>query len=159
MDEQPQELVAALARDVVQRVAPEEVSIFRATSRAYFASGQSRHGRGQDEMLGFGIEGAVLLLSPVVLEVCNRFLRVLADEAASTGEGLVKEILGKLKARLTKTQERPPAQFSQPELQHVREVTERTANDLRLPPEQVRLLADALVGSLVASSATAGSTG
>lgn len=61
MDEQPQELVAALARDVARRVAPEEMPIFGATSRAYFAgSGKRRNGRSQDEMLGFGIESTVV---------------------------------------------------------------------------------------------------
>ena len=65
-------LVADLARAVVEQTAPEELPLFRATSEAYFDDPDvaERSGCG-DEMLGFGVDAALVLVTPVALSVAR----------------------------------------------------------------------------------------
>lgn len=67
MDEQ---LVREIARSVVAQVAPEEMPIFTALSRAYFADPE-RSLSGDDSgdgLLGFGVDEVVAVVTPAVLE-------------------------------------------------------------------------------------------
>jgi hypothetical protein len=62
------ELVALLARAAVERAAPEELPLFRATSSAYFEDpGALERQASKDDMLGFGPGAVVVLLTPVAL--------------------------------------------------------------------------------------------
>ena len=77
------ELAVALARSAVERAAPEEMVIFPAASEAFLEGDDpSKKTRG-DPMLGFGVDAAVVLLTPVALTVA-------------------KEVLGYLRAQLKK---------------------------------------------------------
>ena len=68
-------LVEALARSAVEQVAPEELPLFRATSEAYFADPSSLEpGRSRDDMLGFGVDAALVLVSPVALQVAKEVI-------------------------------------------------------------------------------------
>ena len=76
-------LVAALARASVERVAPEELPLFRATSQAYFDDPSALERReSRDEMLGFGVDAAVMLVTPVALAVARDVIQFVADAAA-----------------------------------------------------------------------------
>ena len=67
---QNDDLVAALARATVERAAPEELPLFRATSEAYLRDPASvEGGKSRDELLGFGVEAAAMLVTPVALQV------------------------------------------------------------------------------------------
>ena len=74
------ELAVALARSAVERAAPEELVIFPAASEAFLEGDDpSKKTRG-DPMLGFGVESAVILLSPVALTVAKDVLGFLRDQ-------------------------------------------------------------------------------
>ena len=74
------ELAVALARSAVERAAPEELVIFPAASEAFLEGDDpSKKTRG-DPMLGFGVESAVILLSPVALKVAKDVLGFLRDQ-------------------------------------------------------------------------------
>lgn len=160
------DLVVALARATVERAAPEEMVIFPAASEAY-RDGQdpSKATRG-DPMLGFGVESAVILLTPIALTVAKDvlgFLRVQlrkqADEHADEGfDWLVKKLLRRgddkkpaepgADAAAPAAPAPAAAELTDEQLEQVRELAIEKAKQLKLPKEKAELLADSLVGSL-----------
>ena len=86
----PDAVVADVARQLVTQAAPQELPLFRATSEAYFADPEKTLARrgGKDEMLGFGVEAAVILITPVALDVAKR---VVAWVAGQVGDSVKKE--------------------------------------------------------------------
>jgi hypothetical protein len=99
-------LVEALARGAVSDVAPQELPLFRSTSRAYFDD--PRRVRGEpasaDDMLGFGAElgAAVVFVTPVALEVARSVVSFVGsqletafkEEAGPKIRSIVQRILG-----------------------------------------------------------------
>jgi hypothetical protein len=160
--------VVALARATVERAAPEEMVIFPAASEAYLEGQDPAKKTRGDPMLGFGVESAVVLLTPVALTVAKDvlgFLRVQlkkqADEHADEAfDWLVKKLLrrGDDDKQPAPTAggdstpappaEPPPAELTDEQLEEVRELAIEKAKLLKLPKEKAELLADSLVGSL-----------
>lgn len=165
------ELVVALARATVERAAPEEMVIFPAASEAYL-EGQdpSKRTRG-DPMLGFGVDSAVVLLTPIALTVAKDvlgFLRTqLEKQAEEHGDEafdwLVKKLLrrGDDKANAgaaagsggpadaaVATEPVQPAELTDEQLEQVRQLAIEKAEQLKLSKDKAELLADSLVGSL-----------
>lgn len=162
------ELVVALARATVERAAPEEMVIFPAASEAYL-EGQdpSKRTRG-DPMLGFGVDSAVVLLTPIALTVAKDvlgFLRTqLKKQAEEHGDEafdwLVKKLLrrgddtanagvaaGPADAAVA-TEPLQPAELTDEQLEQVRQLAIEKAEQLKLSKDKAELLADSLVGSL-----------
>jgi hypothetical protein len=151
------ELAVALARSAVERTAPEEMVIFPAASEA-FLEGQdpSKKTRG-DPMLGFGVESAVVLLTPVALTVAKDvlgFLRVqLKKQADKHGEDAFDWLASKLLRRDDDKKEPGVDAAEVPELtdeqlEEVRRLAIEKAKQLKLADDKAELLADSLVGSL-----------
>ena len=149
-------LVADLARVAVERTAPEELPLFRPTSEAFFEDPDAVPRRGgRDELLGFGVEAAVVLVTPVALSVARDVARFVADQLRSRlaheGEGAVQRALDRVFKREA-TPEAPTAagspELSDEELERVRAIAFEKAQQLRLPPDRAGLLADAIVGGL-----------
>jgi hypothetical protein len=87
MDELSQEqLVEALAKDLVAQIAPQELPLFRATSQAYFQNSNRlfKDQEPKDEMLGFGVGESVTLLTPFILSILVEIVKYLSNEFAST---------------------------------------------------------------------------
>ncbi|MFI6340432.1 hypothetical protein [Streptomyces sp. NPDC050535] len=153
LPENGQRVVGALARGVVEVRAPGELPAFSAMRKEYFKRGIRLERTGRDTLLGIGVETAVVLLSPVALEVCRRLWDTLCAEAAGAtvraGHARAEELLDRLRSRYgAQTGEDPTVTFS-PE--HLREVHRRVlqqAGAMGLPEEQQRLMADAVVGAL-----------
>jgi hypothetical protein len=166
-------IVVALARATVERAAPEELLIFPAASEAYL-EGQdpSKQTRG-DPMLGFGIETAVVRITPIALTVAKDvlgFLRAqLKKQAEEHGDDAVDWFIDRLFRR---GDEEPTAsapsdaaapapadtaaavepdeqvELTDEQLEQVREFALEKAKQLKLPDAKAELLADSLVGSL-----------
>ena len=148
-------LVEALARSAVEQVAPEELPLFRATSEAYFADPSSlEQGRSRDDMLGFGVDAALVLVSPVALQVAKEVIGFVVaqfrEAAAEEGEGAIKRLVARLVHRNEdkKGEDEPVPDLTDEQLRQVRALALETARSLRLSDTKAALLADSLVGSL-----------
>lgn len=150
---QNDDLVAALARATVERAAPEELPLFRATSEAYLRDPASLgSGKSRDEMLGFGVEAAAMLVTPVALQVARDVLGFLHEQlrerAREHGEGAIDRLLARLVGKDEPEEGAEPVELSDEELERVRAVALEKARALKLSDERATLLADSLVGSL-----------
>lgn len=148
-------LVEALARSAVERVAPEELPLFPATSEAYFADPSSlEQGRSRDDMLGFGVDAALVLVSPVALQVAKEVIGFVVvqfrEAAAEEGEGAIKRLVARLVHRNEDEQgeDEPVPELTDEQLQQVRALALEKARSLKLSDTKATLLADSLVGSL-----------
>ncbi|MBA2740890.1 MAG: hypothetical protein H0U46_02645 [Actinobacteria bacterium] len=161
----------ALARSTVERAAPEEMVIFPAAGEAYLEGRDpSKQTRG-DPMLGFGVESAVILLTPVALTVAKDVLGFLrtqfkkqADEHGDEAfDWLVKKLFRRgdkkepgADATADATATPPPTsappveppELTDEQLEEVRQLAIEKAKQLKLPKDKAELLADSLVGSL-----------
>lgn len=145
-------LVAALARATVEKAAPEELPLFQATSEAYFADPKAlERGGGKDEMLGFGVDAAMLLVTPIALQVAKDVIgflgQQLRERAAAEGEGAIDRIIARLVNR-DGGEEGPVAELTDEQLEQVRTLALEKGRALKLSEERASLLADSLVGSL-----------
>jgi hypothetical protein len=146
------EAAIALARAAVAQAAPEELPLFPAATEAY-REGKDLTNESGEEMLGFGVDAAVVLLTPVALTVAKDvlgFLRVqLQKQAAKHGETLIDRLVDRLLRRNDdKPAEPEPADLTDDQLDQVRDFALQKAKQLKLPDAKAKLLADSLVGSL-----------
>jgi hypothetical protein len=154
----PDAVVADAAREIVARAAPQEMPLFRATSEAYFADPEKALAdrKPKDEMLGFGIETAALLLTPVIIDVVRRVAIALAKSAGDAVEkegseavgGFVHDLFHRGKGGDSGEAKGDVPDLSPEQLQEVREIAYDRALELDVPEDRAGLLADAVVGSL-----------
>jgi hypothetical protein len=154
------EFVALLARATIERAAPEELPLFRATSSAFFQDPDAlERQRTKDDMLGFGPGAAAVLLTPIALTVSLEVLKFLREQvskyAREEGAGAIKRLLDRLvkanaKEKVGAASPPPPAPpaLSDEQLKAIRRVALEKARQLRLSEEKAGLLADSLVGAL-----------
>jgi hypothetical protein len=154
------DLVVAVARELVARTAPQELPLFRATSAAYLDDPERvlRSKAGKDEVLGFAVEGAVLFLTPVALEVAKTVVSFLvtqirgalekesSDTIATRVHALFHPAPGAAGAEKGESSQSPP--LTQEQLRRVHDLALEKARAFELPETQAGLLADAVVGSL-----------
>lgn len=150
----PDDLVAELARATVERAAPEELPLFDPISEAYFADPQSLDGgKRRDEMLGFGVDAAVVLVTPVALQVARDVLGFLHEQlrarAREQGEGAIDRLIARIVGRKDEAPaDEPVPELTDAQLEQVRALAVEKARSLKLSEERAALLADSLVGSL-----------
>jgi hypothetical protein len=149
---QSDELVAALARATVEKAAPEELPLFRATSEAYFEDPQAlERGGGKDEMLGFGVDAAMVLMTPIALQVAKDVIGFLGEQlrerAREQGEGAIDRIIARLVNR-NGGEDAAVEELTDEQLEQVRALAIKKGRALKLSDERATLLADSLVGSL-----------
>lgn len=147
--------VGDIARDVLSEIAPQEIPIFAATSRAYFANPEAalQQLHSKDNVLGFGADAAGFLFTPAVLLVLSETFQYLLRVAAkATADGLAKEIPELIKAMFRKFQ---PSQLDAPSVltkEHIASIHGNilvSAKKLRIPAEKARSLANAVTAQLV----------
>ena len=142
---------------VVERAAPEELPLFRPTSEAFFADPTALERReGRDDMLGFGVDSALVLLTPVALAVARDVVDFVVAQVRSRlhdeGESAVQGALDRVFRRGDRKPETAAAgadaELTDEELGRVRTIALEKARQLRLSPDRAVLLADAIVGGL-----------
>ena len=167
-------IVEALARVVVEDAAPEERPLFGPMTEAYYDPRRGTpSGSKSDEMLGFGVDAAaaVVLVTPVALEVAKNVLGYVVgelqtafkDEAKPMIQALVKRVLRrspKPEDDKAAAEPREPAaapaaepaaapQLTQAQLDELRKVALSTAERMGLREPKASVLADAIVGAMV----------
>lgn len=147
------ELISELARQVVVAAAPAELPLFRATSAAYLHDPESvlaPHGK-DDEILGFGVEAAVVLIAPAALQAARSVLEFLV---AQVSEATQSETSDQIRRRVHGLFNRDSAEqpggiaLSRAELARVREIAFDAGRQARLPEREANMVADAMVGRL-----------
>jgi hypothetical protein len=155
------QLIADLARDLVLQTAPQELTIFRAHSKAFFENPDKLLAEqgGKDEPLGFGVGEVVAFMTPAILAMSSAIIQFLVAEIKTSAkdEGTVligttiKQVFKKFRPAEKKADQPPPLTAAQ--LAHVRELVLEKANQLKLSEARRTLMADALIGSLAVASA------
>ena len=149
-------VVADAAREILARTAPQEMPLFRATSEADFADPEKALAdrKPKDEMLGFGIEAAALLLTPVVIDVTRRVVLFLIaqfgdavkKESGEAVDGFVHDLFHRGEGEGEAKEDVPD--LTPEQLDEVREIAYSRALELDVPEDRAGLLADAVVGRL-----------
>jgi hypothetical protein len=148
-------LVTEVARDVLSEIAPQEIPILAAASRAYFANPAAalRQASSKDNVLGFGIEAAAVVVTPAVLFVMSEVLDSLTRVAKKAiEEGLTEEIPQVIKAMFRKFHSSAPAVpsvLTKEQLALIHGNVQLAAKKLRLSTDQARSLANAVTAQLV----------
>lgn len=150
MPDDTNEIVGSIGRELVSRLAPEELPLYPSLVKQLQGA---KHGRGdkassEDQFLGFGAAEAMTMLTPVILTFTGSFWKAfVAETAQDSAHGVVEY----LKAHLPGRHEPAAAAPLTPgQLQLVRTVAEREARRLDISESQAGLLADAMVGVLTA---------
>jgi hypothetical protein len=155
------QLVADVARDQVEQVAPQEAPIFPLLSEAYFQDPDKMlEAQGKDEMLGFGLEAGVVLLTPVVMTVTREVVEFVAGEVTKSvqtqSSGLINEFVKKMFKKFRREGEakgeKLPPPLTHEQIMRVRELALEKGRQLELSQSQAGLLADSLVGSLATTA-------
>ena len=145
-----------MARLIVTRVAPDELSLYPAASRAFLANPAAMIGESnaRDEVLALGGMTDIAMLTPYILAVSHVVLGFIGTDIV---EPLVKEGAGAFRQKIKAIFKHPdppsqatslPSEFTQEQLAQVREVALEKARMMHLPKEKAELIADAAVGSL-----------
>jgi hypothetical protein len=160
-------LVGAVARDAIAVAAPQELPLFRAASRRYFDDPDvvERPRDGKDEVLGFGVETAAILLTPVALCVAKTVVSFVATEVARVTKEESRAVIQNRVRRLFRRGNGDGAAddageeaddveaLSDDQLVEVRRVAVEKATVLGLAPDKAQILADAVVGTLATADA------
>ncbi len=152
------DLVVELSRDLVASLAPEEMTVFRSVSVAFYETPRRLSSESKDDMLGFGAEDAVVLLTPVVLSVMGQVVDFLRSEIAKALPQVVSNVADEgIRGLFRKFHGRDEAASAVPalteeQLFRVRSIAFEKARQSRITENRARLLADAVVGSLVLGS-------
>jgi hypothetical protein len=150
MPDDTDEIVGSIGRELVSRLAPEELPLYPSLLKQSQDAKRGRRGRASsdDQLLGFGAAEAMTMLTPVILSFSVSFWRALVAEAAqNSAHGMVEYLKAHLSGRHGAAAGPP---LTPGQLQQVRTVAEREARRLDVSEAQAGLLADAMVGVLTA---------
>jgi hypothetical protein len=145
-DLQGQRPEAELALVLVAELAPGELPLFGAMSRAFFPDPKRARPtrRGGDDVLGFGAAEAAGLLTPAVLAAACQVALYLTEELwkafAKKAADLVVEEVKRLFRR-----EPTAKRLDQVQLARIRAIALETARDFKLSNAKASQLADAMV--------------
>lgn len=145
------DLISDAAHLVVRRVAPDEEEIFALVGEAFRRDPErllKTRGRA-DEMLGFGIDTTIALITPVVLAAVAEVVKYLAMEAAAA-----VDTRSRLR-RLLNRKEKPavvaapaPVTLDETQRARVREIVLDKCRQAGVAADRADLVADAVVGVL-----------
>jgi hypothetical protein len=155
------ELINDLARDVVTQIAPQELPLFRAHSEAYFKDPQKalQSQSAKDDMLGFGVGEAIVLLTPIALATLDEVVKFVVEEAKKSAQDQGADLIQQQIKTLFKKFHYPdsndkknPAALTSEQLAQVRKIAFNKARQLNLSEDRAKILADAVVGSLATAA-------
>jgi hypothetical protein len=143
-----QRLAADYSRGVVAELAPGELVLFGAMSRAWFAAPKRvQTAAGRDDALAFGMAEAGTLITPVLLAACMQVLTSLGQELcrglAHDAAALIREQFRKLILGETTS-----IALSNQQIEQARQMALEAARHYRIPERKAEQIADAVAGRL-----------
>ena len=150
MPDDTDEIVGSIGRELVSRLAPEELPLYPSLVKQAQGAKRGRRGKASsdDQLLGFGVAEAMTILTPVILSFSGSFWKALVAEAAdNSARGVVEYLRAHLPGHHGAAAAPP---LTPGQLQLVRTIAEREARRLDVSENQAGLLADAMVGVLTA---------
>jgi hypothetical protein len=151
------QLISDIARDLVAQIAPQELPLFRPIKEAYFKDPEkARKGTAaKDEMLGFGVADAAMLITPIVLTVVTdvvkhiteQVLETVKQEGAMLATDIVKKLFKKLRTP-TENEEEIPL-ITDEQRSDIYQLAFKQAYQLNLPEDQAKALAASIIDLLV----------
>jgi hypothetical protein len=146
------QLTTEITALVLERIAPEELVFLSETAQDYFANPQAvLHPPHRDEPLGFDVD--IALITPYVLAVAGPTVQyvvsVIMDGVRDAATAEVSDRVRSRFRRSTSTPVEGQVALTPDQARTIHEITERQARTLGLPDDQARILADALVASLI----------
>jgi hypothetical protein len=146
------EIVRSIGLELVTRLAPEELPLYPSLASQFEGTnGGGGKASSDDQILGFGAGEVMMLLTPVILSFTRSFWQALIDQAAQTAlRGVLQHLQVRRAGHQHGAEEVP--RLSEEQVQLVRKVAEQQARRLNVSDGQAGLLADAMVGVLVAPS-------
>jgi hypothetical protein len=152
--------VTEVVRDVIRQLAPEELPVFDSVADAWLAGGrrQRRSGKSPGAAVGFGVE--TLLLTELAFPIITGALSEVLGDAAKDRLRVRMRRLARRPA--TKANGKPVAAgagkssaspahdlLTSQQARAVGDACERHARTLGMSPAKAKLLADAVLGSLI----------
>jgi hypothetical protein len=147
-------LMNEVARDILADIAPQELPIFPAVSKAYFADPAVALNklRSRDTALGLGIESLAILLTPIVLHIVTEAFQILMEAAKkAVTDGLAKEIPDAMKMMLRRFRASGPSvppPVGTLQMDAIRAKIRLTAKEMQLPDDKIEALLDAVAAQL-----------
>jgi len=148
------QLIANVARDLLEKVAPHELPLFPATSQAYFENPEKmlEKQKSEDTMLGFGLEAGAVFLTPAVLAVMTEVIafiaEVIKDAIKDGSKSVIADYIKKIFHPSNSPSPKTPPPLSTDQVRHVYQLAVEKARQLKLPEAKVQLLAGALLAAL-----------
>ena len=146
-----QELVADLARDLIGAIAPGELPLFGAMSKAWFADPARVQTKQGDDVLAFGVAETTALLSPVLLAAATQALKYAGQEL---GRSVASASLAWLRDQLRHLLhgENSGVSLDAQQIAKLRAITLETTRRYRIPKEKAEQIADAMMARLAPRS-------
>jgi hypothetical protein len=131
--------IVELARTAVTELAPEELPVFDPVSERCARDPERglAIGRARDDILGFGVDVALPLLTPVAVAVAAEVLREVAVRTAAARRRRARSVV-----------EGPAPRLTPEQLAEIHAVALRKARAARLSEPRATALADAVVAAL-----------
>jgi hypothetical protein len=148
MEAPDRSLTEDFARGVVDELAPGELPLFGAMSRAWFAAPERvRAATGRDDRLAFGVAEAAALVTPVLLSACTHIVMQFGQEL---GHGLAQEAAALVREQFHKLirGEDSGLALSAEQVRKARQITLETARRYRVPDQKAEEIAKAVAGRL-----------
>ena len=156
------DLAAELARDVVAKTAPHELPLFEATSEEFRRDPERALAgdEAKDEMLGFGVDVALTMLTPVALVVAKDVVTFLTAEIGRVAKEESRPLIAERVRTLFRRSAggdgdgeaaalaAEPVDLTDEQLAEVHRIALEKAQQLKLSADKADLLADSLVGEL-----------
>ncbi|MBM3470377.1 MAG: hypothetical protein FJX73_06255 [Armatimonadetes bacterium] len=172
-DQEQREMVAGLARSVVEVIAPQELPGFSACQEAFFAdaAGSLEDRTREAALRASGTAGGAAVVSPVALAVAsevvafilNEIKKTLRQEAASAISAFVKRWLARLRSAgrtgepgvqggpgEERSEPDAPPELSSGQIAQIYVLAVETARQFRLSTYEAARMADVTVRSLAA---------
>ncbi|SQD96836.1 conserved hypothetical protein [Parafrankia sp. Ea1.12] len=155
--ESEKDLVAEVAQFVLRDAAPDELVIFDEVAEEYFRNPKKALSQQQrDEAVGFGLDE--ILLIPYVLDIVTVVLTSLASFVTDTALGVAEPKFRQFIRRLfrlgsdtsSKTDD-ADKELSREQIRLIRKTSYDRAIELGLDEDRASILADSIVGKMVAT--------